>query len=135
MPRVASVLVMAAVSVVLPWSTCPIVPTFTCGFVRSKTFLPITSSVPVPSDAWVVASDECLVVSGANLFAHCEKPLPNHSSLTTSHVRMSSRWESDPRPHAYQACALPLSYWSGTLLRRGLHGGQGEIRTPEGEAS
>src|SRR5205814_6949181 len=30
---------------------------------------------------------------------------------------MSSRWESDPRPHAYQACALPLSYWSGTLLR------------------
>ena len=26
--------VMAAVSVVLPWSTWPIVPTFTCGFVR-----------------------------------------------------------------------------------------------------
>src|SRR6266567_5121597 len=31
----ASTLVMAAVSVVLPWSMCPIVPTFTCGFVRS----------------------------------------------------------------------------------------------------
>ena len=29
-------LVMAAVSVVLPWSTWPIVPTFMCGFVRSK---------------------------------------------------------------------------------------------------
>src|SRR5262245_57088094 len=29
-------MVMAAVSVVLPWSTCPIVPTFTCGFVRSN---------------------------------------------------------------------------------------------------
>src|SRR5262245_15187117 len=27
---------MAAVSVVFPWSTCPIVPTFTCGFVRSN---------------------------------------------------------------------------------------------------
>src|SRR3989344_8181053 len=28
--------VIAAVKVVLPWSTCPIVPTFTCGFVRSN---------------------------------------------------------------------------------------------------
>src|SRR3954470_2310260 len=28
--------VNAAVSVVLPWSTCPIVPTFTCGLVRSN---------------------------------------------------------------------------------------------------
>src|SRR5579871_6652133 len=35
-PRKASTLVIAAVSVVLPWSTCPIVPTFTCGFVRSN---------------------------------------------------------------------------------------------------
>src|SRR5664280_3904410 len=29
-----STLVMAAVSVVLPWSMCPMVPTFTWGFVR-----------------------------------------------------------------------------------------------------
>jgi hypothetical protein len=28
--------VNAAVSVVLPWSTWPIVPTFTCGLVRSN---------------------------------------------------------------------------------------------------
>src|SRR6476646_1225965 len=34
-PLSASTLVIAAVSVVFPWSTCPIVPTFTCGFVRS----------------------------------------------------------------------------------------------------
>ena len=32
-------LVMAAVSVVFPWSMCPIVPTFTWGFVRSNFFL------------------------------------------------------------------------------------------------
>ncbi len=32
----AITLVSAAVSVVLPWSTCPIVPTFTCGFVLSN---------------------------------------------------------------------------------------------------
>src|SRR5437763_261864 len=30
---------MAAVSVVLPWSMWPIVPTLTCGLVRVKTFL------------------------------------------------------------------------------------------------
>src|ERR1700681_1078483 len=32
----ASVLVMAAVSVVLPWSMCPIVPILTCGLLRSN---------------------------------------------------------------------------------------------------
>src|SRR5260221_7652604 len=38
----ASTLVMAAVKVVFPWSTCPIVPTFTCGFVRSNFCLAIS---------------------------------------------------------------------------------------------
>jgi len=28
--------VIAAVKVVLPWSMCPIVPTFTCGLLRSN---------------------------------------------------------------------------------------------------
>src|SRR5437016_4023489 len=32
---------IAAVRVVLPWSMCPMVPTFTCGLVRSKTPLAI----------------------------------------------------------------------------------------------
>ena len=32
----ASTFVMAAVSVVFPWSTCPIVPMLTCGFDRSN---------------------------------------------------------------------------------------------------
>src|ERR1041384_7301162 len=31
----------AAVNVVFPWSTCPIVPTFTCGLVRSNFALAI----------------------------------------------------------------------------------------------
>jgi hypothetical protein len=34
--RFASTLVIAAVSVVFPWSMWPIVPTFRCGFVRSN---------------------------------------------------------------------------------------------------
>ncbi len=39
-----STLVMAAVSVVLPWSMCPIVPTLTCGFVRSNFCLAISEN-------------------------------------------------------------------------------------------
>src|ERR1041385_3556271 len=35
-PFSAEILVSAAVSVVFPWSTCPIVPTFTWGLVRSN---------------------------------------------------------------------------------------------------
>src|SRR3954463_12502660 len=35
-PFIARTFVIAAVSVVLPWSTCPIVPTFTCGLLRSN---------------------------------------------------------------------------------------------------
>jgi hypothetical protein len=32
----AATFVNAAVNVVFPWSMCPIVPTFTCGFDRSN---------------------------------------------------------------------------------------------------
>ncbi len=39
---VCSTFVIAAVNVVLPWSMCPIVPTFTCGFVRSYFALAIS---------------------------------------------------------------------------------------------
>jgi hypothetical protein len=38
-PFVDKTLVMAAVRVVLPWSICPMVPTFTWGFVLSNFFL------------------------------------------------------------------------------------------------
>src|SRR5579883_2302087 len=51
-PFSASTFVIAAVSVVFPWSTCPIVPTFTCGFVRSNFFLAmVTHSLPLPCAA------------------------------------------------------------------------------------
>src|SRR5688572_14312405 len=40
-PVFASTLVIAAVSDVLPWSTCPIVPMLQCGFVRSNFALPM----------------------------------------------------------------------------------------------
>ena len=40
-PLSAETLVKAAVKVVLPWSTCPIVPTFTWGLLRSNFALAI----------------------------------------------------------------------------------------------
>src|SRR6266540_824880 len=42
-PFDAQYLVIAAVSVVFPWSTCPMVPTFTCGSLRSNFSLPMIS--------------------------------------------------------------------------------------------
>src|SRR3990172_2954764 len=41
---VCNTFVIAEVSVVFPWSMCPIVPTFTCGFVRSYFAFAIPSS-------------------------------------------------------------------------------------------
>src|ERR1700761_9196355 len=45
-----STLVIAAVRVVLPWSMCPMVPMFTCGFVRSNLAF-ATGSLLVASSA------------------------------------------------------------------------------------
>src|SRR5260370_15311997 len=46
-------LVMAAVSVVFPWSMCPIVPTFTCGLLRSNFSFAIASPQNVPRSPWI----------------------------------------------------------------------------------
>jgi hypothetical protein len=40
--------VIAAVSDVFPWSTCPIVPTLQCGFVLSNFALAIARSPRIP---------------------------------------------------------------------------------------
>src|SRR6185369_17450212 len=49
-------LVIAAVRLVLPWSMWPIVPMFTCGFVRSNFFLAISALLSL--------SDRCLADPG-----------------------------------------------------------------------
>src|SRR5919106_2800108 len=48
-PCSASTFVIAAVSVVLPWSMCPMVPTFRCGLVRSNFCFPIAPPVSLRS--------------------------------------------------------------------------------------
>src|SRR5438094_4015345 len=50
-PFAACALVIAAVSVVLPWSMCPIVPTLTCGFLRSN--FAFAMAVCPPSRSWL----------------------------------------------------------------------------------
>src|SRR3954452_17564600 len=44
-PLSAATLVSAAVKVVLPWSMCPIVPTFTCGLERSNFSLAMSANL------------------------------------------------------------------------------------------
>src|SRR5262245_33220546 len=83
----ASTDVMAAVSVVLPWSTCPIVPTFTCGLVLTN--LPFAIEV---SDGRRVAG----------------------ATRSGDPVATSQFWcpwrGSNARPLPYQGSALPLSH-------------------------
>src|SRR5215213_3684035 len=49
-PLSADTLVSAAVRVVFPWSTCPMVPTFTCGLVRSNLALAIVAESWCPCE-------------------------------------------------------------------------------------
>src|SRR3989442_7510874 len=67
---VCSTFVIAAVKVVFPWSTCPMVPTFTCGFVRSNFALAMKTKKEK---------------------IHFTKPLQDRKStrLNSSHVRIS----------------------------------------------
>jgi hypothetical protein len=46
--------VIAAVKVVFPWSTCPIVPTFTCGFVRSNLLFAMSETPIKERRQWLV---------------------------------------------------------------------------------
>src|SRR5699024_12460288 len=83
----ASTLVIAAVVVVLPWSTCPMVPMFTCGFERSNlafaTVCPPGLHCDYDSRSHVV--DRCHGTSGisrgtvptaADAFFSCQLPDP-----------------------------------------------------------
>src|SRR5829696_5005084 len=98
-PCNASVLVMAAVSEVLPWSTCPIVPTFTCGFVRANFCFPIAplgSFHPLQDG---LLHQQYLVVRPTRKEARL--------SLSPPNLRWSPHPDLNRGPHSYQECALP----------------------------
>src|SRR5882757_3113884 len=65
-PLATDTFVNAAVSVVLPWSTCPIVPTLQCGFVRSNFCLAMGLSVRPRVLVSSVASGELRLNLGGN---------------------------------------------------------------------
>src|SRR5205807_627067 len=77
----ASTLVMAAVSVVLPWSMCPMVPTFTCGFVRSNFFFAISQMAPS-----TILCDQSAKIK---LAIDMQQPSPGR---LTANSRLSSRY-------------------------------------------
>src|SRR6185436_15336893 len=147
--------VRAAVRVVLPWSMCPIVPTFTCGLLRSNFSLamsldPRSSCVVVrelqprgalPSHLWSRCPEsnwrprpyqgralptELHRPAFANRslrsqlrrgrpasYRPCQTDLPSRRSARALAAReggWSGRRGSNPRPTAWKAVTLPLSY-------------------------
>src|SRR5713101_6841953 len=92
-PRRARVLVMAAVSVVLPWSMCPMVPTFTCGLVRSNFFFATLLALPVRT-------------------LPCVRPELDDSGVLALE---SPPRGSNPRPRPYQGRALPTELGGRSL--------------------
>ena len=65
---------IAAVSVVFPWSTCPIVPTFTCGFVRSNLALAMCLDPDVRLSAVVEQASESASLALASRLAAVSTP-------------------------------------------------------------
>src|SRR3954465_7985878 len=68
---------IAAVSVVFPWSMCPIVPTLRCGFVRSNFCLAISLS----SFAWLGPRAALLGDLGGNVARHVLVPVELHREV------------------------------------------------------
>src|SRR5262249_5095742 len=142
---VCSTFVIADVSVVFPWSMCPIVPMFTCGFDRSNFALAMPLS---PSSSAVRPTfEEWSPCPGLNrrprpyqgralpteLHGHSRhrdrgaprlrRGVPNDRGLGGHFgAPMSSIWsgkrDSNPRPPAWKAGALPLRYSRPSESRR-----------------
>src|SRR5258708_3435212 len=104
-PLSERVLVIAAVSLVLPWSVCPVVPAFTCGLVRSNFFF----AIAFPSSQGL-------------------RPCHPLRCATRSLPRVSPPRGSNPRPRPYQGRALPTEL--GGRSRRLRHQKEVAFRNP-----
>src|SRR5262249_61867772 len=126
---VCNTFVIALVSVVFPWSMCPIVPTFTCGFVRSNFCLAIPKpSVPCGSRVSREKWSPCPGLNrrprpyqGRALPTELHGPASRRVPSTNKAINgWSGKRDSNPRPPAWKAGALPLSY-SRLAARHALH--------------
>src|SRR3569832_2880431 len=79
-PFMARTLVIAAVRVVLPWSTCPIVPILTCGLVRSNFCFAIMVLVPPHSARAQQAPRK-----------HSDRPVETSHQIAGAHVGTRTR--------------------------------------------
>src|SRR5919205_4178177 len=70
-----STLVIAAVNVVFPWSICPIVPIFKCGFVRSNFLfaMGVRSPLLLPADLRDDVPGDALWHLGVAAEVHCRR--------------------------------------------------------------
>src|SRR5207249_124510 len=110
----ASTFVMHAVSVVFPWSMCPIVPTFTCGFTLSYFSFamkasPILCVGPPASRSWYRAFVGLLNRLWPVLHTSLKLSKPgsqNGLSLFYLPLCQSGRRDSNPRPTAWKAVTL-----------------------------
>src|SRR5579859_5589218 len=87
---VANTLVMAAVSVVLPWSMCPIVPTFTCGLLRTNFCFAMRFGAPPQSPGAVLCSRRrplSLRSSGQPRWLLEDRCRTNTAALNTRHTK------------------------------------------------
>src|SRR5579872_2732481 len=75
-------LVMAAVNVVFPWSMCPIVPTFTCGLLRSNFSFAIAFSCRLVSELFppAFAGLQGTALPGRRLALHLRHHLFGHGT-------------------------------------------------------
>src|SRR5262245_6072376 len=113
-PVSASTFVIAAVSVVFPWSTCPIVPTLQCGFVRSNF-------------AFAMSPGPYLQISRLILTVLPRRPRAGAGDGNRTHVASLEGWSSTIELHP-QPCAAPLPVPLRHRSRR-RSGGGGRIRT------
>src|SRR5688500_17913856 len=97
--------VIAAVSVVLPWSTCPIVPTFTCGLVRANLPFAIddsnTRAVRCANPVRLTSFLTAMVLVPMARIERATSPLPRECSTTEPHGHRHGsgyRRERMPRP-------------------------------------
>ncbi len=96
-PFFARTVVIAAVRVVLPWSTCPIVPMFTCGLDLSNFSFAISV---------IYFRNNCPSISFKSSSAPVRQPV-RFLNRATVVAASSGRRGSNPRPLAWKANALP----------------------------
>ncbi len=124
-PLAARTARIAAVKVVLPWSMCPMVPTLTCGFVRTKVSLAIATPVVSLVVVGVVGMGptrpprDTLRPAGAGPGRASARPVWSGSTRQSlrQHGPESCHWDSNPGPRPYQGRALPTEPWQRDFVR------------------